>query len=105
MKAGYPPLLIHRAERRRYIELMGDYPLPGALRAGQKLVREDKKHQTLNNFFQQQWQPTIDLLMTYENVKRLVNKALYVYNLEYYGQLSSHLRHNLPQNCIMSETK
>lgn len=60
LRAGMPPLLISKEERRTYINLLGDYTLSiGQITQDDKIIKKGKEYNALKSFFQTQWQTTL----------------------------------------------
>ena len=61
LRAGMPPLLISKDERRTYINLLGDYTLSiGQINTDDNIIKKGKEYNALKSFFQTQWQTTLN---------------------------------------------
>ena len=61
LRAGDPPLLVAAANRRDYLALLGDYSLAlGQPQPGEDLVRAGPERESLREFFDRQWQGSLD---------------------------------------------
>ncbi len=61
LRAGMPPLLVSKDQRRNYINLLGDYTLViGQLNPEDDIVKQGNERNALRDFFANQWKTTLD---------------------------------------------
>ena len=70
LRAGMPPLLISKEQRRTYINLLGDYTLSiGQVSPKQKIIKSGKEYTALKTFFLSQWQTTLDQVEHFRSIQ------------------------------------
>ena len=68
LRAGMPPLLISKDQRRNYINLLGDYTLTiGQLSPEQGTVKQGTERNALKEFFAHQWQTTLNHVADFQH--------------------------------------
>jgi len=78
LRAGMPPLLISKESRRTYINLLGDYTLAiGQITPDHNIIKTGKEYTALRNFFQTQWQTTLDHVKEFHKIQLNRDQALY----------------------------
>jgi len=71
LRAGLPPLLISKKERRTYINLLGDYTLSiGQINDDEATIKQSKEYNALRDFFLKQWQTTLDNVADFHKIQQ-----------------------------------